>query len=164
MTNIRLGGVLAALIAAPAFAQVDPIRAVLTEAVKEVSSARIEATVRRLCDFGTRHPLSRTDSDTEGTGAARKWLKAAYEEIAKTSGGRLTVALQTAKVPCTRPGMPREVEVVWLLPASPCRLVDEPLRPVEDLQPHECLREVNAPAHCLLSVASRCPATRRAPA
>ncbi len=121
MTNIRSGGVLqlgcilAAFLAAPAFAQVDPIRAALTEAVKEVSSARIEATVRRLCDFGTRHPLSRTDSDTEGTGAARKWLKAAYEEIAKTSGGRLTVALQTAKVPCTRPGMPREVEVVNII-------------------------------------------------
>ena len=121
MTNIRSGGVLqlgcilAVFLAAPAFAQVDPIRAALTEAVKEVSSARIEATVRRLCDFGTRHPLSRTDSDTEGTGAARKWLKAAYEEIAKTSGGRLTVALQTAKVPCTRPGMPREVEVVNII-------------------------------------------------
>lgn len=112
MTNIRLGGVLAAFIAAPAFAQVDPIRATLAEAVKEVSSARIEATVRKLCDFGTRHPLSRTDSDTEGTGAARKWLKDAYDEIAKTSGGRMSVALQTAKVPCMRPGMPREIEVV----------------------------------------------------
>ena len=115
MTNIRLGGVLAAFIAAPAFAQVDPIRATLAEAVKEVSSARIEATVRKLCDFGTRHPLSRTDSDTEGTGAARKWLKDAYDEIAKTSGGRMSVALQTARVPCMRPGMPREIEVVNVL-------------------------------------------------
>lgn len=124
MTNIRLGGhwrlggnrhlgcILAAFFAVPAFAQVDAIRGALAEAVKEVSSARIEATVRKLCDFGTRHPLSRTDSDTEGTGAARKWLKASYEEIAKASGGRLTVALQTVMVPCARPGMPREIEVV----------------------------------------------------
>lgn len=112
MTCIRLGGLLAALVAAPTLAQTDPIRATLTEAVKEVSSQRIEATVRKLCDFGTRHPLSDKDSDTYGTGAARRWLQASYEEIAKTSGGRLTVALHKAKVPCTRPGMPREIEVV----------------------------------------------------
>tara|TARA_R110002072_G_scaffold67163_4_gene165138 strand:+ start:7825 stop:9180 length:1356 start_codon:yes stop_codon:yes gene_type:complete len=115
MTNICLGGVLAVFVAAPVFAQVDPIRVALTEAVKEVSSARIEATVRKLCDFGTRHPLSRTDSDTEGTGAARKWLQASYEEIAKTSGGRLTVALQAAKVPLRRAGMPSEIEVVNII-------------------------------------------------
>lgn len=112
MTKIRLGGVLAALVAAPAFAQADGIRAVLTEAVQQVSTARIEATVRRLCDFGTRHPLSRTDSDTVGTGAARKWLLQSYEEIQKSSGGRLSVALQTVTVPCARPGMPKEIEVV----------------------------------------------------
>ncbi len=111
MTHIRLGVVLAAVVVAPGFSQ-DAIRSVLAEATKEVSSARIEATVRKLCDFGTRHPLSRTDSDTEGTGAARKWLNAAYEEIAKTSGGRLTVALQTAMVPCRRRSMPRQIEVV----------------------------------------------------
>jgi len=111
MTCSRLGVVLAAVMAAPVFAQ-DAIQSVLAEAVKEVSKARIEATVRKLCDFGTRHPLSRTDSDTVGTGAARKWLKAEYEAIAKTSGGRLTVALQTKTVPCRRRGMPKEFEIV----------------------------------------------------
>jgi hypothetical protein len=119
MTNIRLGGIFAALVAAPALAQVEAVRSTLAEAVKEVSAARIEATVRKLCDFGTRHPLSRTDSDTIGTGAARKWLRASYEEIAKQSGGRLTVALQTETVPCMRPGMPQQIEIVNVIATLP---------------------------------------------
>jgi hypothetical protein len=111
MIHDRLGVVLAATLAAVAHAQ-DPIRARIAEAVQEVDAARIEATVRKLCSFGTRHVLSRTDSDTEGTGAARRWLEAEYQKIAATSGGRMTVRLQKAKVPCLRNGMPREVEVV----------------------------------------------------
>lgn len=119
MINTRLGGILAALVAAPALAQVEAVRSTLAEAVKEVSAARIEATVRKLCDFGTRHPLSRTDSDTIGTGAARKWLRASYDEIAKQSGGRLTVALQTETVPCMRPGMPQQIEIVNVIATLP---------------------------------------------
>ncbi|HEX5050470.1 MAG TPA: M20/M25/M40 family metallo-hydrolase [Planctomycetota bacterium] len=77
-----------------------------------IDPARIEATVRTLVGFGTRHVLSRTDSDTEGTGAARKWLRGQFDAMATASGGRLTVALQAETVPCTRPGMPNEVPIV----------------------------------------------------
>lgn len=111
MIHNRLGVVLAATLAAVVNAQ-DPIRARIAEAVQEVDAGRIEAVVRKLCSFGTRHILSRTDSDTEGTGAARRWLEAEYEKIAATSNGRMTVRLQEAKVPCLRNGMPREVTVV----------------------------------------------------
>lgn len=111
MTDLRLGVVLAAVLAAPASTQ-DAIHDLLAGAVKEVSSERIEATVRTLCGFGTRHPLSDTESDTTGTGAARKWLMAAYQEIAASSNGRLQVAFQTATVPCRRRGMPPEIEIV----------------------------------------------------
>jgi hypothetical protein len=38
---------------------------------KAASPAEVEKTVRELCAFGTRHVLSRTDSASEGTGAAR---------------------------------------------------------------------------------------------
>jgi hypothetical protein len=79
--------------------------------VKAVDPARVEATIRTLAGFGTRHVLSRTDSDTEGAGAARKWLRAQYEAIAAQSGGRLTVALQEAVEPCVRPEMPKEIKV-----------------------------------------------------
>ncbi len=78
-----------------------------------VDAQRIEQDVRTLVGFGTRHVLSRTDSDTEGTGAARRWLQARFEAIAATTDpGRLTTELQTATVPCVRPGMPREIEIV----------------------------------------------------
>ena len=97
--------------AASAVAQ-DPVHEQIAAAVAEVDAGRIEATVRKLCSFGTRHILSRTDSDTEGAGAARRWLKAAYEEIAATSGGRMTVRFQEAVLPCLRSGMPRQVKVV----------------------------------------------------
>lgn len=93
-------------------AAVVPIADVVAKANAAVDPARIERTVRKLVGFGTRHVLSRTDSDTEGTGAARKWLRAEFEAIAATTGGRMTVALQEETVPCTRPNMPKEVPIV----------------------------------------------------
>ena len=116
MTTPRFAAVLvAAAIAAAgaARAQADgDIRARVAAAIAEVDAARIEATVRTLVGFGTRHVLSRTDSDTEGTGAARRWLEAQYEAIAAGTDGRLTVAFQEASMPCLRSGMPREVPIV----------------------------------------------------
>jgi hypothetical protein len=90
----------------------DAIVARIAAATAQIDAERLANDVRTLVGFGTRHVLSRTDSDTEGTGAARRWLRAEFEAIAAASGGRLTVALQEAVVPCTRPGMPREVEIV----------------------------------------------------
>ncbi|MEZ6037628.1 MAG: M20/M25/M40 family metallo-hydrolase [Planctomycetota bacterium] len=105
----------AALAAATAVAQdaaPAAIRTRVAEALAGIDAARIEADVRTLVGFGTRHVLSRTDSDTEGTGAARKWLRERFEAIAADSNGRLLVSMQSAKVPCRRSGMPPEVEVV----------------------------------------------------
>lgn len=97
----------------PVVAQdVAPIGQRVAASIAAIDPARLEATVRTLVGFGTRHVLSRTDSDTEGTGAARRWLLQQYEAIASASGGRLTVALQTQTVPCARPGMPKEVQIV----------------------------------------------------
>lgn len=89
-----------------------PIVAKVADALRAVDAARLDATVRTLVGFGTRHVLSRTDSDTEGTGAARRWLQAQYEAIAADSGGRLSVAMLAANAPCARAGMPREVPIV----------------------------------------------------
>ncbi len=89
-----------------------PVADVVARALQGVDPARIERTVRALVGFGTRHVLSRTDSDTEGTGAARKWLRTEYEAIAQASGGRLSVTLQGETVPCARPGMPNRVPIV----------------------------------------------------
>src|SRR3954465_3676993 len=65
--------------------------AVIAQMVDEVSATNIEANVRKLVSFRTRHSLSDTLSKTEGIGAARNWIKAEYEKYAKESGGRMTV-------------------------------------------------------------------------
>lgn len=49
---------------------------VLRELVAAVSPGRIEADIRSLVSFGTRHTLSDTLSETRGIGAARRWIKA----------------------------------------------------------------------------------------
>ena len=43
--------------------------------LRELSAANIEATIRKLVSFHTRHSLSETESDTRGIGAARRWIK-----------------------------------------------------------------------------------------
>jgi acetylornithine deacetylase/succinyl-diaminopimelate desuccinylase-like protein len=107
--TVALCGVLCVGLAAQ---EVVPIRERLVPVLATIDAARLEATVRTLAGFGTRHVLSRTDSDTEGTGAARKWLRAEFETIAAASGGRLAVTMQQETVPCTRPGMPATVPIV----------------------------------------------------
>ena len=57
----------------------------------EISPKRIEATIRTLVGFGTRHTLSDAESPTRGIGAARKWIKKELESYASDSGGRLKV-------------------------------------------------------------------------
>ena len=51
--------------------------------VEQVSAQQIEATVRKLVSFHTRHTLSDTLSTKTGIGAARNWIKAEMEKYAK---------------------------------------------------------------------------------
>jgi len=55
------------------------------------SAKRIESDIQTLVDFGTRHTLSETKSDTRGIGAARRWIFAEFEQISKDCGGCLEV-------------------------------------------------------------------------
>ena len=55
------------------------------------SPARIRADIQTLVDFGTRHTLSETESDTRGIGAARRWIFDEFEKISKECGGCLDV-------------------------------------------------------------------------
>jgi hypothetical protein len=61
--------------------------------VSEISAANIEATIRKLVSFGTRHTLSDTQSETRGIGAARRWIQSEFERYSKESGSRLQVTL-----------------------------------------------------------------------
>jgi hypothetical protein len=61
----------------------------------DIDHRRIEATVRRLAGFGTRHTLSSQDDPVRGIGAARDWIFAQLQGFAAGSGGRMTVAKQS---------------------------------------------------------------------
>jgi len=71
----------------------------IKQMVDEVSSKNIEAIIRKLVSFKTRHTLSDTTSKTEGSGAARNWIKAEMEKYAAASGGRMTVKFDTFTQP-----------------------------------------------------------------
>ncbi|BAH37088.1 MAG TPA: peptidase M28 [Gemmatimonas aurantiaca] len=61
------------------------------EMVSSASVARIESDIRTLVAFGTRHTLSDTMSTTRGIGAARRWIYAEFQKIAKDCNGCLEV-------------------------------------------------------------------------
>ena len=61
----------------------------LHDIANAVSKTRIEQDIQTLVDFGTRHTLSETKSDTRGIGAARRWIKSEFEAISKACGNCL---------------------------------------------------------------------------
>jgi hypothetical protein len=78
------------------------------------SPDRLEADVRRLAGFGTRNTFSETESDTRGIGAARRWIKAEFDNISEACGGCLEVSFQSSIVPAGG-RIPADVEVVNVL-------------------------------------------------
>jgi hypothetical protein len=66
------------------------LRAIL----REIDPQRIEATIRRLVAFGTRHTLSAQDDPVRGIGAARDWIYQQLQTYAAASDGRMTVEKQ----------------------------------------------------------------------
>ncbi|WP_370947312.1 M20/M25/M40 family metallo-hydrolase [Amycolatopsis sp. cg5] len=78
------------------------LRAIL----REIDERRVEATVRRLVAFGTRHTLSSQTDPNRGIGAARDWIFAELKKVAATSGGRMTVELQSYVQPPAPPRIP----------------------------------------------------------
>lgn len=59
--------------------------------VDSASPARMEADIRKLVSFGTRHTLSDTVSTTRGIGAARRWIHDEFRRISQACGGCLEV-------------------------------------------------------------------------
>lgn len=83
------------------------------ELVDAVSAARIETDIRRLADFGTRHTMSDTLSDTRGIGAARRWLRAEFDDISRACGGCLEVDYVAEVIPAGgHPRVPEETKIV----------------------------------------------------
>ena len=90
----------------------------IADVVRQISPKNIEASVRKLVSFGTRHTLSATTSETRGIGAARRWLQEEFERYAKDSGGRLEVSLDQFTQPAGERN-PQPVQVVNVVATLP---------------------------------------------
>ncbi|MYM40090.1 M28 family peptidase [Duganella qianjiadongensis] len=95
-------------------------QAQIDQIVKQISPQRIEAYVRKLVSFRTRHTMSDTVSETEGIGAARRWIKGELERCGAAAGGKLQVAFDSHIAPVSaRISHPTEiVNVVATLPGT----------------------------------------------
>lgn len=62
--------------------------------IDAVSEDRLRNDVKMLADFGTRHTLSDTLSDTRGIGAARRWIKGQFDTISQDCSDCLEVFYQ----------------------------------------------------------------------
>ena len=82
----------------------------IAEIIDAVSSERIEADIRTLVGFGTRHTLSRTDSETEGIGAARRWIKSELDRISRACGDCLEVFF-VSEIFSGEPRVPEPTEI-----------------------------------------------------
>jgi hypothetical protein len=62
--------------------------------IDQVDVERIKNDITTLANFGTRHTLSDTISNSRGIGAARRWIKLEFEKISKDCKGCLEVFYQ----------------------------------------------------------------------
>jgi Peptidase family M28 len=111
-----------AVLAAPVYATTSnasqPTKAQISDVVREISAKNIEATIRKLVSFGTRHTVSETGSEIHGIGAARKWIQSEFTHYSSDSGGRLQVAMDEFTQP-PGPRNPQPVQVVNVVATLP---------------------------------------------
>ena len=85
----------------------------LYDIIDSVSAERLKNDVKTLADFGTRHTLSDTLSETRGIGAARRWIKSEFDKISADCNGCLEVFYQKDFVP--KGDGARIVKDVWVV-------------------------------------------------
>jgi len=81
--------------------------------IDAVSAERIKQDVKTLVNFGTRHTLSDTFSETRGIGAARRWIKSEFENISSNCSDCLEVFFQKNLIP--KGDNARIVHDVWVV-------------------------------------------------
>ena len=75
----------------------------------DIQPERMRADIQALVNFGTRHTMSETQSDTRGIGAARRWTQAQFEAISRDCNGCLSVVTPSDTVTAARVPTPTEV-------------------------------------------------------
>jgi hypothetical protein len=80
--------------ASPALPRQEPDRE-LRALLRQIDPDRIQATILRLTQFGTRHTASSQTDPVRGIGAATAWVTQQMQAIAATSNGNMTVQQQT---------------------------------------------------------------------
>ncbi|GAC1415508.1 MAG: M20/M25/M40 family metallo-hydrolase [Candidatus Velthaea sp.] len=83
----------------------------IAEVVSRVSAARLKADDARLVAFGTRSTFSEKLGSKRGVFAARAWIADQFREIAKRSGGRMSVAYDSYLQKADGRRIPRDVEI-----------------------------------------------------
>jgi hypothetical protein len=110
----------ALIFAFPSRAQ-DPVQPVdprIAAALREISSAHIQADIEKLVSFGTRATLAAQDPRSiaagQGIGAAREWIKSQFEHYSKDCGGCLEVKTDAfTQAPTERIPQPTEITNVY---------------------------------------------------
>lgn len=110
---LALALVLASGAALPAAAALPapPIDPAVAAAIGGISADRLRATDTRLVAFGTRSTFSENAGPNRGVFAARAYLLERFREIARSSGGRMTVALDTYTQKADGKRIPRDVVI-----------------------------------------------------
>jgi hypothetical protein len=89
-----------------------PVDPAIAAAIARIDAANLRATDTRLVAFGTRSTFSENAGPNRGVFAARAYLFARFSQIARTSNGRLTVALDTYTQPADpAKRIPRDVVI-----------------------------------------------------
>jgi Zn-dependent M28 family amino/carboxypeptidase len=107
MKNISI---LFLLISVAVSGQTDPK---IYDIIKDVSADRIKADVKTLTEFGTRNTFSDTISNTQGIGAARRWIKSQFEVISSECDSCMEVFYQKDFV--TKKGNSRVPHDAWVV-------------------------------------------------
>jgi hypothetical protein len=117
MTALRLCLAFSLLATSPLAAAGPEADPRIARLLADVSPARLEATLKKLESFHTRHLLSSTATPGRGIGAARQWI---LDEM-KSYSPRLEVSFDTYHIPKQGDRVTREVEVRNVMAVLPGR-------------------------------------------
>jgi Zn-dependent M28 family amino/carboxypeptidase len=85
----------------------------LYDIIDTVSEEHLKKSVKILVDFGTRHTLSDTTSQTRGIGAVRRWIKSEFDTISSKCNNCLEVFYQKDFI--KKGGNQRIINDVWVV-------------------------------------------------